>query len=99
MVSGQRRRPGVISHGDASGTVPMLVILRWCGRSCPVSGASAGQVPVRNAVPLADAIPLGVHVPGLAQRCSRGLPSADVNGPNASGIVAAGAVTGRQRRQ
>ena len=52
-----------------------------------MSGASAGQVPIRNTVPLAVAIPLGVH----------GLPGADVNGPNASGIVAAGAVTGRQR--
>ena len=38
MVLGQCRRPGVISHVNASGTVPMLATLRKCGRSCPVSG-------------------------------------------------------------
>jgi hypothetical protein len=100
MVLGQRRRHGVISHVNASGTVPTLAMPRQCGRSCPVSGASAGHTSPQcnpRSRPLAVAIPLGAHVPGLAQRCSR-LPGADVNGPNASGIVADDAVTVRQQR-
>jgi hypothetical protein len=45
MVLGQRRRPGVISHVNGSGTVPMLATLRWCGRSCPVSGTVLARLP------------------------------------------------------